>query len=53
MIAVLKGAQTPFVLRKVGESEYCLIGECYVHGIMHGEVWQRDELRQMEDLIIL
>ncbi|RWA07059.1 hypothetical protein EKO27_g8045 [Xylaria grammica] len=34
---VLAGGNVPFTLRKVSEGRYTLIGECYVHGIMHGE----------------
>jgi hypothetical protein len=45
---VLERAQTPFMLRKEGEGEYRLIGECYVHGIMHGEAWNMEGLRPSE-----
>lgn len=34
---VLGGAETPVLLRKNADGQYRLIGECYVHGIMHGE----------------
>ncbi|KAF4995912.1 hypothetical protein FDECE_12641 [Fusarium decemcellulare] len=37
-IWILSGCRTPLVLRKLGvEKEYHLIGETYIHGIMHGE----------------
>jgi hypothetical protein len=37
-VAVIIGAQTPFVVRPVtGETKYQLVGECYIHGIMDGE----------------
>lgn len=38
-IVILPGAQAPFVLRRVNDFDYCLIGECYIHGIMYGEVF--------------
>jgi hypothetical protein len=34
---VLKGGNVPFVLRRVKEGVYRLVGDAYVHGIMHGE----------------
>jgi hypothetical protein len=35
---VLGGAATPYVLRPIGGGRYRLVGDAYVHGIMHGEV---------------
>jgi hypothetical protein len=45
LICIFGGAQTPFLVRGVGEhatgsrryDRYELVGECYVHGIMDGE----------------
>ena len=40
VVAVLAGADVPFVLESRASSKkdgYCLIGEAYVHGAMHGE----------------
>ncbi|KAI0193018.1 heterokaryon incompatibility protein-domain-containing protein [Xylaria flabelliformis] len=34
---VLSGGNVPFTLRRVSEGRYKLIGECYIHGVMHGE----------------
>jgi hypothetical protein len=34
---LLKGAFTAFVLRPQTDGRYIVIGESYVHGIMHGE----------------
>jgi hypothetical protein len=40
IIAVLAGGNVPYVLRPGTEiGEYELIGECYVHGIMDGEIF--------------
>jgi hypothetical protein len=35
---LLKHAAAPFILRAYGESQYQLVGEAYVHGIMYGEL---------------
>lgn len=39
IVAVLYGGKTPFVLRPI-EFGYKIMGQCYVHGIMHGEAVQ-------------
>ncbi|WZH49375.1 Heterokaryon incompatibility protein Het-6OR allele [Fusarium acuminatum] len=36
-IVILRGCNTPMILREVG-NEWKLIGECYTHGVMYGEV---------------
>ncbi|TVY71440.1 Heterokaryon incompatibility protein 6 OR allele [Lachnellula suecica] len=36
-ICVLVGCQTPMVLRRVGESTFRIVGECYVLGLSEGE----------------
>ncbi|KAF6839148.1 ankyrin and het domain-containing protein [Colletotrichum musicola] len=45
-VVVLEGFRTPFVLRKAKDAladEYEAIGDCYVHGIMDGELLQLAE----------
>lgn len=32
------GVNVPFVLREAGNKRYKLVGECYLHGVMYGEV---------------
>ncbi|KAK3988870.1 heterokaryon incompatibility protein-domain-containing protein [Cladorrhinum sp. PSN332] len=61
LVAVVPGATMPFVLRpvKLDRSEdaksdngkrFVLVGPCYIHGIMYGEVLSRYEGEQEEDL---
>lgn len=39
LICVFSGADVPFIVRRLPHSDfYQLIGECYVHGLMDGEV---------------
>lgn len=38
-IAVLDGCDVPMVLRKRGEDGWTVVGECYIHGIMPGEMF--------------
>ena len=54
---VLFGAKTPFIIRDVAGSpgQYELIGESYVHGVVHGEIVEMclDGLLQEEDIILV
>ncbi|KAG9197502.1 hypothetical protein G6514_001496 [Epicoccum nigrum] len=51
-IVVLEGASTPFVLRSIGDEEYRLVGECYVHGVMKGEIWDAAS-RELRDFRVV
>ncbi len=55
------GARKPFVMRSVGEMDvegvgkgpgYALIGECYVHGVMDGELVNDSEKMEQEIYLI-
>lgn len=39
MLVIISGADMPFLVRPRddGSGEYLLVGEAYVHGLMHGE----------------
>ncbi|KAI9866773.1 MAG: hypothetical protein M1813_000715 [Trichoglossum hirsutum] len=43
-IWVIPGADVPFILREVTSGRYRLVGEAYVHGIMHGEAINADDV---------
>ncbi|KAM0289845.1 hypothetical protein ACHAQK_004584 [Fusarium lateritium] len=49
-IWIVSGCPTPLVLRKDGQ-QYNLVGEAYVHGVMHGEAVNEDS--KWEDLDIV
>lgn len=38
MIVLLDGGNVPYLLRPVDEQKFELVGECFVQGIMHGEI---------------
>jgi hypothetical protein len=44
VVTVLRGGQSPFILRKTGY-RYWLLGETYVHGVMDGEAVQIHKAR--------
>jgi hypothetical protein len=40
-VALFKGARMPFVIRSEPDG-WRLVGNSYVHGVMHSECWQAD-----------
>ena len=38
VVALFKGGMVPLVIRSL-EDKWELVGDCYVHGIMHGEAY--------------
>jgi hypothetical protein len=38
LVVLLDGGNVPYLLRPVGEEKFELAGECFVQGIMHGEI---------------
>lgn len=55
-VCVILGAHVPFLVRQVshdevGTNRYQLLGECYLQGIMNGEVLDsmpKSEMREIE-----
>ena len=50
LICVFLGGNVPWVVRQE-DYEYSLVGECYVHGIMEGEIMQTDNLPTQEIIV--
>ncbi|KAK5626019.1 hypothetical protein RRF57_001735 [Xylaria bambusicola] len=42
VICIMQGFNVPYVLRQIGD-HYIFLGDAYVHGIMMGEAFQRDD----------
>ena len=49
-ICIFLGVEVPWVVRRDGE-KYTLVGECYVHGIMDGEVIRAEYLKTRHIII--
>ncbi|KAK5009727.1 hypothetical protein LTR28_013730 [Elasticomyces elasticus] len=43
-ICVFTGSHVPFIVRPHRDQSYQLVGECYVHGIMQGEVLRMNNI---------
>jgi hypothetical protein len=55
MVCIVQGARTPLIIRKVegyGQNDYRLIGDAYIHGMMHGEALKAPGFK-WEDMVLL
>ncbi len=52
---VLSGCNIPFLLRKITGGHYRVVGECYIHGCMYGEIMQDLEMSggRSEETVVL
>ena len=50
-IVLLSGGKTPFLVRKERNSTHILLGDCYVHGYMNGEMWDPDVTLQEYEFV--
>ena len=51
-ICVISGGHIPFVVRRQSGDDFQLVGECYVHGIMNGEVLHMTELSRADMTLV-
>lgn len=47
-VALLSGSPCPFVARRVSESQWWLVGDCYVDEMMKGELWAKEVAGNMD-----
>jgi len=52
-VCVFHGASTPTVLRKESRGDYKVVGSCYVHGIMDGELASELALELNAEIVVL
>ncbi|KAF5675871.1 het-domain-containing protein [Fusarium circinatum] len=50
---ILEGCRIPCLLRPSGDGRYKLVGEAYVHGIMHGEALEEPGVKKLGPVIIV
>lgn len=43
LVTLFQGSPFPFILRKRGDGYYSVIGDAFIPGTMHGELWPADE----------
>ena len=51
MLVIIHGVSTPCVLRRYRNGRHRFVGQCYAHGLMHGEakeIFAHCEVRQFE-----
>ena len=52
LICILLGARSPFVLRRIPNTEnFQLIGQCYVDGLMYGEAFRIKREQRLKDMM--
>lgn len=52
LICAARGLSVPVVLRKVEENSFTLVGPCYIHGIMDGEIAKAVEAGTQQEKLI-
>jgi len=52
VVVVLYGGRTPFLIRRRAGGTWMLVGECYVHGMMNGEVFELEGIEEEEFVIL-
>ena len=54
VVCAFLGAKTPFVTRPVGDGLYRLVGECYNHGLINGEILEFPDFEErLEDVVLI
>ncbi|PKS05437.1 hypothetical protein jhhlp_008813 [Lomentospora prolificans] len=46
LVCVFRGFHVPFVIRLREDGRYTFLAECYLHGIMNGEIMKSEEIKE-------
>ncbi|KAF9871838.1 heterokaryon incompatibility protein [Colletotrichum karsti] len=52
-IWLVKGGRMPLILRRSQAGSYVLVGEVYVHGIMHGEMFTNELQAKFREVVLI
>jgi hypothetical protein len=52
-ICLLFGGSVPYVVRPIKRHIFQLVGECFVHGVMDGEVLQKSDAADFQDITLV
>lgn len=50
LVCIIMGAETPYIIRRSSnddDTSYEIVGECYIHGMMDGEMLETGEVEQL------
>ncbi|KAL1600761.1 hypothetical protein SLS60_007149 [Paraconiothyrium brasiliense] len=51
-ICILQGGRVPYLLRRITDGTYVLVGECWVQGLMHGEALELPDYKTEKIVLV-
>ncbi|KAI3330014.1 heterokaryon incompatibility protein-domain-containing protein [Ustulina deusta] len=53
LLVIIHGGRTPYIIRRLRNGQFKFIGECYAHGLMHGEAGSLEQSRNVEEFVLV
>jgi hypothetical protein len=53
IVCILEGARVPYILRPRPDGSYSVVGEAYIHKLMHGEAMLLRDTKEVERTFVL